>query len=80
MRVLLLAPQVEPREVGRALIDAVLDQVRRSGARFLVAELPADAVVGRSLTLLRKNGFRQEARIPDFFRAGVALLFLRREL
>jgi hypothetical protein len=45
-----------------------------------VAELPADPVIGRTLTFLRKSGFRQVGRIPDFFRNDVALLFLRREL
>jgi hypothetical protein len=77
---LLFAPQVESREAGRAIIDVVVEQVRVSRARLLVAELPADAVLGRTLTVLRANGFRQEARIPDFYREGVAQLFLRREV
>jgi len=76
----LVTPRVELRDVGRAMIDGVVESVRSAGARLLVAELPADAVLGRSLSLLRANGFGQEARIPDFFREGVALLFLRREL
>jgi ribosomal protein S18 acetylase RimI-like enzyme len=80
LRSVLLAPRVALREVGRAMIDAVVDSVRRSGARLLVAELPADAALGRSLSLLRANGFREEGRVPDFYRDGVALLFLRREL
>jgi len=29
---------------------------------------------------LRANEFRQEGRIPDYYRDGVSLLFLRREL
>ena len=76
----LVTPRVELRDIGRAMIDGVVESVRSAGARLLVAELPADAVLGRSLSLLRANGFGQEARIPDFFREGVALLFLRREL
>ena len=80
LSILLTAPHVAPRDVGRAILDAVIDAVRRDGARLLVAELPADAALGRSLSLLRANGFDQEARIPDFYREGVALLFLRREL
>jgi len=76
----LVTPRVELRDVGRAMIDGVVESARGAGARLLVAELPADAVLGRSLSLLRANGFGQEARIPDFFREGVALLFLRREL
>jgi L-amino acid N-acyltransferase YncA len=80
MRVFLLAPGVEPRDVGRVIIDALLEQLRHEGGRALIAELPADPVLGNSLTALRKNGFRQVARVPDFFREGVALLFLRREV
>jgi hypothetical protein len=77
---LLVAPRVELKEVGRAMIDGVIDKVRRAGARLLVAELPADAVLGRTLTLLRANKFTQEGRVPDFYREGMAQLFLRREL
>ena len=75
---LLVAPRVELRDVGRAMVDAIVDSVKKAGARLLVAELPADAVLGRTLSLLRANDFDQEGRIPDFFREGVALLFLRR--
>lgn len=76
----LVAPGVALREVGRAIVEGVVESVQRAGARLLVAELPADAVLGRSLSLLRANGFKQEGRIADFYRDGVALLFLRREL
>ena len=51
-----------------------------AGARLLTAELPGDPVIGKVLSLLRANGFRQDGRIPDFFRDEVALLFLRREM
>lgn len=77
---ILLAPRVELREVGRVIIESVVEIARTAGGRLLVAELPADAVLGRTLSLLRANGFRQEGRIPDFFREGVGLLFLRRQL
>ena len=80
LRTLLIAPEIALREVGRPLIDAVGDQARRRGGRLLVAEMPADPVLGRSLTLLRASGFKQDGRIPDFYRDGVALLFLRRDL
>jgi hypothetical protein len=76
----LLAPEVGAREVGRAMIAGVVETVRAKGGRFLIAELPADAVLGRSLSLLRANGFKEEGRVRDFFRDGVALLFLRRDL
>jgi ribosomal protein S18 acetylase RimI-like enzyme len=77
---ILLAPEVGAREVGRAMIEGVIESIRARSGRLLVAELPADAVLGRSLSLLRANGFKEEGRVRDFFRDGVALLFLRRDL
>jgi GNAT superfamily N-acetyltransferase len=72
-----LAPGVEANDVGARLMQAVVDAARETGARFLVAELPDDPAVGSVLALLRDNGFREDARVPDFFRDGVALSFLR---
>jgi len=76
----LIAPHIESQDLGRVMIDAVVQDAEGSGARLLVAELPADHAVGRMLSLLRATGFRQEARIAHFYRDGVAQLVLRREL
>lgn len=72
-----LAPGVEIEDVGVRLMDAVAKAARGSGAEFLLAELPDDPALGTTLALLRQHGFRDEARVPDFFRDGVALTFLR---
>ena len=80
LSLLLTAAGIDARAIGVPLITAALEEVRASGGRFLLAELPADPVIGSTLTLLRKTGFKQEGRIPDFYREGVALLFLRRDL
>ena len=80
LHALLLAERVEARTVGGAVVEAVVESVRAAGARLLTAELPGDPAVGKVLSLLRASGFRQEGRIPDFFRDNVALLFLRREM
>lgn len=77
---LLLAERVDPRQVGSAMVDAVVAEVKGAGARLLTAELPADPAIGKVLSLLRATGFDQEGRIPHFFREEVALLFLRRDL
>jgi hypothetical protein len=42
--------------------------------------LPDDPAIGTVLGLLRDQGFREETRVPDFYREGVALTFLRLEL
>jgi GNAT superfamily N-acetyltransferase len=75
-----LAPGIEIEDVGMRLMDAVATTVKDGGAEFLLAELPDDPALGTTLTLLRQHGFRDEARVPDFFREGVALTFLRRAL
>jgi L-amino acid N-acyltransferase YncA len=80
LSMVLLTPEVGLRDVGRAIVQGVVDAVSALGARLLVAELPADAALGRSLSLLRANGFKEEGRVRDYFRDGVALLFLRRDL
>jgi hypothetical protein len=77
---LLLAERVDPRQVGGAMIEAVIAAVKAAHGRLLTAELPADPAVGKVLSLLRTLGFKQEGRIPDFFRDDVALLFLRRDM
>jgi len=75
-----LAPGVEAEDVGGRLMQAVGDVARAGGARFLLAEMPDDPALGAVLGLLREHGFREEARVPDFYREGVALTFLRLDL
>jgi GNAT superfamily N-acetyltransferase len=75
-----LAPGVDASDVGARLMQAVVTTARDAGARFLLAELPDDPAIGSVLALLRDNGFYEDARVPDFFRDGVALTFLRMKL
>lgn len=75
-----LAPSVTPDDVGERIIGAVVEEARTGGARLIIAELPDDPVLGQMRALLTSNGFEEEARVPDYFRDGVALTVLRREL
>lgn len=75
-----VAPSVQPGDVGARLMRSVSEAARAAGARFLLAEMPDDPAIGSVLALLREHGFREEARVPDFFRDGVALTFLRAAL
>lgn len=77
---LLIAERVDPRRVGGPMVAALVARVQRERGRLLVAELPADPAIGKVLSLLRAMGFKQEGRVPDFFRDDVALLFLRRDM
>lgn len=75
-----LAPSVTADDVGERILSAVLEDARVAGMRLLVAELPDDAAMSRQRALLASNGFEEEARVPDYFREGVALTFLRRSV
>jgi ribosomal protein S18 acetylase RimI-like enzyme len=75
-----VAPNVSVADVGQRLVTAVVEQTRRDGSRLLVAEMPDDPVMGRVRALLASAGFEEEARVPDFYRDGIALTLLRRDL
>ncbi len=62
------------------LVARACDVLRAMGARFAIAEWPDDAPFREPLRRLREEGFAQEARIPDYFRAGVDQVFMRRDL
>ena len=66
---------------ARALVDAAIGALRVNGARFVLAELPDDPhALPDARDFLHALGFTQESRVEDFYRDGVALSFLRREL
>ncbi len=71
------APGVRADDIGNRLMRAVAASARAAGARYILAEMPDDPALGTMLALLREHGFFEEARVPDFFREGVALTFLR---
>lgn len=61
---------------SKALIQAVAADLG-SGTRLLTAEIPDDRPFDRMRKLLEECGFHEESRIPDLYRSGVALTFLR---
>jgi hypothetical protein len=66
---------VDPR-VQIALLDAVRETCVRSGERLVVCELPQDSPFDVTAVALIASGFREEGRIADFVRDGVALRLL----
>jgi hypothetical protein len=62
----------DPR-VHLALLDAVRETCVRSGERLVVCELPHDAPFDVTGVALIASGYREEGRIEDFVRDGVAL-------
>ena len=63
---------LDPR-IQLALLDAVRETCVRSGERLVVCELPHDSPFDVSGVALVASGYREEGRIPDFVRDGVAL-------
>jgi hypothetical protein len=80
LHALVLNRGVSADDVGGRLTNAAAAAAAGSGARLLLAEVPDDPALGPVPAVLLRNGFREEARVPDFFRDGVALAFLRRDL
>lgn len=72
-----LAPGVEADDVGERLMRAAVTALRAEGARYISADVPDDPAIGAIVSLLRETGFEEEARVPDFYREGVALAFLK---
>ncbi|MBK5189121.1 MAG: GNAT family N-acetyltransferase [Gemmatimonadaceae bacterium] len=66
---------------GSALVREATAGLRTEGSRFVLAELPDDprALPG-ARAFLEALGFREESRIEHFYRDGIALSFMRREL
>ena len=65
----------DPR-VQLALLDAVRETCVHSGERLVVCELPDDAPFHVTGVALVVSGYREEGRIEDFVRDGVALRLL----
>ena len=66
--------------VASALIAAAFDQLRSEGTRVVFAEMPDDPGLAPGRALLLRERFVEEARVADFFRDGVSLILLRRDL
>lgn len=64
--------------VGLHLFEAALDDLASRGTRLVVAEVPDDPVLASRRALLARTGFAEAARVPDYYRDGVALLILVR--
>ncbi len=62
------------------LVARACDVLRAMDARFAMAEWPDDAPFAAAIRRLHEEGFREEARVPDFYRPGVDQVFLRRDL
>ncbi|HUF28603.1 MAG TPA: GNAT family N-acetyltransferase [Gemmatimonadaceae bacterium] len=61
------------------LCEAAVQELARLGARLVVVEMPDAPMFDAGRSLLERCGWREEARVPDFYADGVAMVLLRRE-
>lgn len=80
LHALVLDRSVGVDDVGGRLTEAAAAGAASTGARLLIAELPDESAFGAVQAVLLRCGFHEEARVQHFFRDGVALAFLRRDL
>jgi len=80
MHAMAVAPDAQRHGIARTLVEAFVANLSERGARFVLVEFPdaAELAVGR--TLLAHAKFHEESRVPDYFRDGIALVFLRRDI
>jgi hypothetical protein len=60
------------------LVESVEQLCESSNERLVVCELPDDAPWPACAAVLLANGYREEGRVPDYLRDGVALRLLVR--
>jgi ribosomal protein S18 acetylase RimI-like enzyme len=75
-----VAPEAQRHGIARALIEAFVEDLQQRGARFVLVEFPDAPELAGGRTLLQHAKFVEESRVKDYFRDGIALVFLRRDL
>ncbi len=80
LQLIVVAPPFRRLGIATALVEAALADLRTVGARAVFVEMAADAALAPSAALLERCGFELDARVSDFFRDGVDLIVLRRDL
>ena len=63
-------PALSGRGIGAALLTAVERSVAADGGRLLVAETAGKAAYAGTRAFYLARGYREEARIADFYREG----------
>lgn len=80
LHAILVTAAARMRGVAARICEHLASEVAREGVRLLVAELPDTGALRPGASLLERCGWREEARVPDFFADGIALRLYRRTL
>jgi|SRR5579862_202756 len=75
-----VAPESQRHGIARSLIAAFSEDLRQRGARFVLVEFPDAPELSGGRSLLEQAKFVEESRLKNYFRDGIAMVFLRREL
>lgn len=70
MLAIAVLPQRQGKRIGAALVAGLEARLREKGQRVLIAETSGLEEFSQTRDFYRKNGYREEARIRDFWAEG----------
>ena len=73
-------PQAQKRGFGRRLLAAAEGDIARRGGRLLLIETSSQPGYASTIQFYKRNGYRLEARIRDFYRVGDDKLIFAKEI
>ncbi len=73
-------PQAQKRGYGRRLLLAAEEDVARRGGRLLLIETSSQPSYDATIRFYKRNGYRLEARIHNFYRKGDDKLVLAKDI
>lgn len=73
-------PAAQKRGYGRLLLRAAEDDVAKRGGRLLIIETSSLPAYDATVRFYKRNGYRLEARVHDFYRRGDDKLILAKDM
>lgn len=80
IQLLVVAEEARRRGIATRLTDDAIAELTRDGNRVIFVELPDDPALAPAMRLLVRSEFHVDARVANYFRDGVDLAILRRDL
>ncbi|MEO8879713.1 MAG: hypothetical protein ABI446_04905 [Gemmatimonadaceae bacterium] len=81
LQLAVVEPEVRRVRLGWLLVEDAVSYLGIHGARFVLAELPDDShALPGAREFLESMSFREESRVENFYRDGIAQLFMRRDI
>lgn len=73
-------PAAQKRGYGRLLLRAAEEDIARRGGRLLLIETSSQPSYDSTVRFYKRNGYRLEARVHDFYRRGDDKLILAKNI